>query len=603
MTKSILLALATLLLALAPASAQWTPDTTLVLKGRVVSMHSKRIYRKAVVVRGGKIVAIQRTTAPVPADAIVIETEGYIYPGLINLHSHPLYNFLRLYEVPRHTTNSLQWPSGKDYERDVNNPAVVLTGAGHLRLEDEALKYAEVKAIVGGETAIQGVPDNVAVKSTLVRNVEGENFGRDEIGARTLVLSARMWRAIETVRPQVRAHTAWFFHLSEGIDERARRQWTFPSFDPDKTFSTAKSRFNVPGLVQAELVWPGLVGIHCTGMEPSDYLDWAQISSAAPKVVWSPLSNLLLYGKTTDVRALRQAGATIGLGTDWSPSGTKNLLWELKVVDRLNKQSSPRIFRYDREIVELVTSNAAKILGWENEVGQIREGFHADLLVLDRIDRSGYRNLIEAREEHVQLVLVGGEPLYGDEAHLAQLKVYGGQPRYEVLPDSPAGRVKAIDMRQDPSARKGDMSLAEVKQALLEGLKFDPQQLADVVNRGVPETSTRNSYSGRDAIRAWVTRYLTRKGLPLSPSLQDEDGDLSADDVRLYLEEKYPHLRSIAKLDTIFTDDTFLADVQRNLHFQPPYSLELDLRRYVPADDGTGLFNGLSDAVSGTTND
>ena len=49
-------------------------------------------------------------------------------------------------------------------------------------------------------------------------------------------------------------------------------------------------------------------------------------------MVWSPLSNLLLYGATARVDAAKRAGVRIGLGSDWSPSGSKNLLGELKVA-------------------------------------------------------------------------------------------------------------------------------------------------------------------------------------------------------------------------------------------------------------------------------
>ena len=49
-------------------------------------------------------------------------------------------------------------------------------------------------------------------------------------------------------------------------------------------------------------------------------------------MIWSPLSNLLLYGGTAHVDAAREAGVTIGLGSDWSPTGSKNLLGELKVA-------------------------------------------------------------------------------------------------------------------------------------------------------------------------------------------------------------------------------------------------------------------------------
>ena len=49
-------------------------------------------------------------------------------------------------------------------------------------------------------------------------------------------------------------------------------------------------------------------------------------------MVWSPLSNYLLYGESTDIRAAKNAGILIGIGRDWAPSGSKNLLGELKVA-------------------------------------------------------------------------------------------------------------------------------------------------------------------------------------------------------------------------------------------------------------------------------
>ena len=56
--------------------------------------------------------------------------------------------------------------------------------------------------------------------------------------------------------------------------------------------------------------------------------------------MWSPFSNLWLYRDTTDVLAARAAGVRVCLGADWSPSGSKNLLGELKVADMWNRTSS-----------------------------------------------------------------------------------------------------------------------------------------------------------------------------------------------------------------------------------------------------------------------
>jgi cytosine/adenosine deaminase-related metal-dependent hydrolase len=49
-------------------------------------------------------------------------------------------------------------------------------------------------------------------------------------------------------------------------------------------------------------------------------------------MVWSPLSNYLLYGDTADIEDAKSEGVLIGIGSDWSPSGSKNLLGELKIA-------------------------------------------------------------------------------------------------------------------------------------------------------------------------------------------------------------------------------------------------------------------------------
>ena len=48
-------------------------------------------------------------------------------------------------------------------------------------------------------------------------------------------------------------------------------------------------------------------------------------------MVWSPFSNLALYGETAAIAAAKACGLRIGIGPDWSPMG-KNLLGELKVA-------------------------------------------------------------------------------------------------------------------------------------------------------------------------------------------------------------------------------------------------------------------------------
>lgn len=579
-----------------PARGQWTPDTPVVLRGKIVSMHTA-VKRGQLVIRNGRIEAILSPAAAPPEGALVIETRGFIYPGLINLHNHLRYNMLSLYPLPRHAENHDDWPSGKDYARHVNNPALIATSNNLYGRLDEALKYAEVRSLVGGETAVQGAENSPAIKTTLVRNVELPNFGEDTVGQRAFSIDGLFWKHLPDTIDRIKANAAWIFHVAEGIDERARQEWSYPDFDPSKPFSTSRSKFNRPGAVEADLVWPGLVGVHCTAMTEDDFRQWRQITGQAPKLVWSPTSNLLLYGKTTDIKAAQRAGALIALGTDWAPSGTKNLLWELKVVDRLNQQSSPRLFRGYKQLVELVTTNPARILGWQDKVGQLRVGYHADVLVVDDLGEtsSGYENLILAAEPNVQLVFVGGNPLYGDEAHMARLK-----PSYELLPDSPAGRPKAIDMLEDPTVRNGDLSLAEVEERLKTALGLDAQALADHVNAGVQETQTRITYKARDHIKAELIKLLERKGEDVDPTLRDADAPLTAAQIARFFELKYPHMEPIHELDPLFTDERFFDALEANLHWQDG-TVELDLRDYYRPLAPTGAGPGLVGAVTAAT--
>ena len=65
-------------------------------------------------------------------------------------------------------------------------------------------------------------------------------------------------------------------------------------------------------------ITPTFAGIHAVGLEADD-LTILQTHGGA--MVWSPLSNLVLYGATAKITAATDAGVRIALGADWSPSG------------------------------------------------------------------------------------------------------------------------------------------------------------------------------------------------------------------------------------------------------------------------------------------
>ena len=89
-------------------------------------------------------------------------------------------------------------------------------------------------------------------------------------------------------------------------------------------------------------------------------------------MVWSPFSNQLLYGKTVDLKALRKSGVTFGLGCDWAPTGSKNLLQELKVAKHAVEEQGADFTSED--LVRSVTAGAAALPHWEQYLGHITPG-------------------------------------------------------------------------------------------------------------------------------------------------------------------------------------------------------------------------------------
>ena len=161
----------------------------------------------------------------------------------------------------------------------------------------------------------------------------------------------------------------------------------------------------------------GLVGIHSTALAADDFREWEARGGGA--IVWSPFSNLWLYGGTTDVMAARAAGLRVCLGSDWTPSGTRNVLGELKIAATWNEESLGGVLS-DADLVEMATANPGDTLAlpWHVQVGRLEPGALADVAVFGRVADDPWRNVLEATERNVRLVVVGGRPAYGSTALL-----------------------------------------------------------------------------------------------------------------------------------------------------------------------------------------
>ena len=296
---------------------------------------------------------------------------------------------MQLWDVPTRYTNNGQWRGTEPYTRRITKPSQVL---GQANGAAQALvRYTECRALLGGTTCSQGL--------TLA-----ERGRRDEAvcrsaaqprGARRLAVAAGRhehcqprdgWRARLPRHPD--AALCYLEHLSEGTDTTARGWFVRLKIDEDRWAVNDR-----------------LCAIHCTAFDADDF---RRLARGGATMVWSPLSNYLLYGETADIRAAKEAELPISLGSDWAPSGSKNLLGEIKVAWLASREHGT-VFT-PRELVEMITVNPARALKWEALLGSIEPGKLADLVVVDGQSDDAYLSLIHARESTITLVLIGGVP-------------------------------------------------------------------------------------------------------------------------------------------------------------------------------------------------
>jgi len=394
--------------------------------------------------------------------------------------------------VPKKFTNRGQWSRHPEYHTKVSAPMQTLGATQELLAS--ICRYVEAKALIGGTTTSQGI--TLANQSGIrryfrgvVRNVEDtDEDALPEVSTRVPDVAARDAQAFFTRLK--REQTCYLLHLSEGLDATARRAFESLQIAPGEWAIT-----------------PSLCGIHAAALKPADF---QTLAAKGGSMVWSPFSNFLLYGGTADVAAAKAAGVPIALGCDWAPSGSRNLLNELKVA-YLHSQAQG-IFS-TRELVGLVTRVAAGLLGWQAALGSLEVGKRADLLVCAGSSDDPYEQLIFAKESDLTLVMINGIARFGASTFMRALN-----PSGETVQVGGAARMLYFaHPNADPLVQ--GLSLSAAHEALKGALRTLPT-LARRAERPRPVSAAAQVRGGATAWRLALDEIVDT-GVDLRPNLPD----------------------------------------------------------------------------------
>ncbi len=372
-------------------------DETIII-GNLIKDTSGSEYG-AILIRDSRIVDIGETKdikSKAPDASVFDCSSSYISPGLINPHEHPDWSG----GFPDPMTRPVY--SHRDQWRGVAGPEYYKVK--FERVEEDVQKFwIELRHLLSGTTTlagsggIAGLVKNAGYseedKSRYFYPADMETFPYGFSATEELMDFSCPLAATDSRDPEVDspAGTCYVPHIAEGTNCTAEIEGKFyldyVSKNPGRRYSL----------------------IHGVGLSRSDV---ERLKGLDVTLIWSPRSNVALYGSTVDIPNALRAGARVAISTDWSYSGSYNLLEEFRCAEHIDNA------KWDDHLSggdywRMATEHGAYSLSVENLTGKLEQGFAADIMIFRRRTNDPFADLLSSQVSDVIATFVDGELLSG----------------------------------------------------------------------------------------------------------------------------------------------------------------------------------------------
>lgn len=348
----------------------------------------------------GEITCVGCDCAAKAADATrVLCPDAVVTPGLIDAHNHIGWLNSRPWVATENKVDpALRWEHRHDWRKGKRgHPYVNVDGGGASTTQKV---WGELRYVLTGTTGLFGSGD----LSGLMRDLDSTGKGDNGLGTKgadyqtfplgdssgTQLAKGCGYGSFD--KPP--SDKKWVPHVAEGIDPEARNEFLCLTGQGDGSQDLLGQQSSI---------------IHGVGLLATDY---ALMAAKGIGLVWSPRSNVSLYGETARVVLADRLGVGIGLGADWIPSGSMNMLRELQCADFLDQERYGGYFG-PAKLWEMATYGAARALGLQERIGILATGHVGDLAIFARRDRIGHAAVVRAKPGDAVLVLRGGKVLAG----------------------------------------------------------------------------------------------------------------------------------------------------------------------------------------------
>ena len=402
-----------LLLALAGATSvtaacRFKPGTDGLLIRAVLLTGAARPTRGEVLVdAAGQIVCVDRRCRLHGARPARIDCpDAVLSPGFVDVHEH-----LAFTHIAPTPDDGERYGHRHDWRKGLRGHAGKETFTASLDPDD--LAWGELRHLLSGTTAIVG--GNMA--PGLTRNLdihaglEGLDTPRATYAVFPLDDAAGILRQgdcdygpLAARTEQVAALHAYIAHVGEGVDAEARNEFACIS---DPAFDTHPAAAG--GGTSQDLLHGNVALIHGVALTPDQL---ALVAARGVTLVWSPRSNLSLYGRTLDIATAERLGVVVALGADWLPTGSFSMSREAACAETYAQASG--VVLPARTLWSMMTANGARAAGMQALIGALRPGMAADLILVAPGAADPYAAVADAPPQAMMLILRGGRALAGD---------------------------------------------------------------------------------------------------------------------------------------------------------------------------------------------
>ena len=383
------------------------PCDTLIHSAHLVVDRGRELPGGWIALTGGRVAAVGAADEPTPEAAERIDAGGrLVTPGLINTHHHMYQNLTRAY-APAINGSLFDWLTALYPVR------------AQLDVDDiEISTYiAMIELLMGGCTTSS---DHLYVHPR-PGFVDAQVRAAREVGMRFVATRGSMTRSVEdgglppasvvqdhdAIMADAEAVIAAHHDPSPGAMVRIALAPCSPFSVSERIMvSSAELSARTGVRLHTHLAEDHDEDDYCAevyGCRPVEYLErvgWAEertwlahfiypsedevarLGRAGVSATQCPSSNMMIGHGTMDALRWKELGMTVGLGCDGSASTDSASLWmETRNALLLGRLRNGPASMQARDALDLATRGSAQCLGWEDEIGHLRPGACADLVV------------------------------------------------------------------------------------------------------------------------------------------------------------------------------------------------------------------------------